>query len=57
VFYVVHRVMVIADGMFSRSAGAKSLETTSRVSEEAKARAQEELVGHTGDTDSEVDEE
>jgi hypothetical protein len=49
--------MVIADGMFSRSAGTKSLETTSHVSEEAKARAQEELVGRTGDTDSEADEE
>ena len=56
-FYIVYRVMVIADGMFSRSAGAKSLETTSRVSEEAKARAQEELAGRTGDTDSEADEE
>jgi len=49
--------MVIANGIFSRSAGAKSLETTSCVSEEAKVRAQEELVGRTGDTDSEVDEE
>ena len=47
----------MANGIFSRSAGAKSLETTSRVSEEAKVCAQEELAGRTGDTDSEADEE
>jgi hypothetical protein len=47
--------MVIADGILSRSTGAKSLETTSHVSEEAKSHAQEELVGYTGDTDSEGD--
>jgi hypothetical protein len=49
--------MVMANGIFSHSAGTKSLETTSHVSEEAKVCAQEELTGHTGDTDSEVDEE
>ena len=57
VFYTVHWAMVIADGIFSGSTGTKSLETMSHVSEEAKAHAQEELVGHTGDTDSEGDDE
>ena len=37
----------------SRSAGALSLEATSRVSNDAKLRAQQELEGRTGDTDSE----
>jgi hypothetical protein len=41
----------------SRSAGALGLEATSRVSNDAKHRAQQELEGRTGDTDSEEEEE
>jgi hypothetical protein len=41
---------------YSHSAGASTLETKSRVSNDAKRRAQEELEGRTGDTDSEVEE-
>jgi len=37
----------------SRSAGASSLESQSRMSSDAKQRAQEELEGRTGETDSE----
>ena len=37
----------------SHSAGALSLEATSRVSNDAKLCAQQELEGRTGDTDSE----
>jgi hypothetical protein len=45
-----------ADQIFySCSAGATALETTTRVSNEAKIRAQKELEGRTGETDSEAD--
>ena len=37
----------------SHSAGALSLEATSRVSNDTKLCAQQELEGRTGDTDSE----
>jgi hypothetical protein len=40
---------------YSQSAGATALKTTTRVSEEAKLQAQQELEGRTGDTDSEAD--
>lgn len=41
---------------YSHSAGTLSLEATSRVSNDAKLRAQQELEGRTGDTDSEEEE-
>jgi hypothetical protein len=40
---------------YSRSAGALNLEATSRVSNDAKRHAQQELEGRTGDTDSEAE--
>ena len=46
----------LADMIYRRGAGAKALATTSRVTEEAMVRAQQELEGRTGDTDSEEDE-
>jgi hypothetical protein len=41
----------------SHSAGALNIETTSRVSNDAKLHAQQELEGRTGDTDSEAEAE
>jgi len=49
VFYLICILMTIC----SRSAGASSLESQSRMSSDAKQRAQEELEGRTGETDSE----
>ena len=40
----------------SCSVGAASLQMVTCVSDEAKHQAQQELVGHTGDMDSEADE-
>lgn len=45
----------LADDICRRGAGAKPLVTTSRITEEARVRAQQELEGRTGDTDSEED--
>jgi hypothetical protein len=39
----------------SRSAGVANLETVSRVTDDVKLRAQRELEGRTGDTDSEAE--
>jgi hypothetical protein len=41
--------------LHSRNAGATPLETRPRMTDEAKDRAQKELEGRTGDTDSEAE--
>jgi hypothetical protein len=41
----------------SRNAGVVVIEATSRITNEAQLRAQQELEGRTGETDSEADED
>jgi len=43
--------------VYSRNAGAVAIEAMSRITNEAQLRAQQELEGRTGETDSEADED
>jgi hypothetical protein len=43
--------------VYSRNTGAVVIEATSHITNEAQLRAQQELEGRTGETDSEADED
>jgi hypothetical protein len=43
--------------VYSHNAGAVAIEATSCITNEAQLRAQQELEGRTGETDSEADED
>lgn len=49
--------MILIIKHFSRNAGAIAIESTSRVTNDAQVRAQKELEGRTGETDSEAEDE
>jgi hypothetical protein len=55
VFVLFSLIIQDANEFYSRNAGAVTIEVTSRVTGEAQLRAQRELEGRTGETDSEAD--
>jgi hypothetical protein len=56
-FVLFSPIIQNANEFYSRNAGAVIIEVTSRVTEEAQLRAQQELEGRTGETDSEADDD
>ena len=48
---------MILINIFSRNAGATTIKSTSCVTNDAQVRAQKELEGHTGETDSEAEDD
>ena len=48
---------MILINIFSRNAGATTVESTSRVTDDAQVHAQKELEGRTGETDSEAEDD
>jgi hypothetical protein len=54
-FILFSPIIQDANEFYSRNAGAVTIEATSRVTDEAQLRAQQELEGRTGKTDSEAD--
>ena len=48
---------MILINIFSRNASATTVESTSHVTDDAQVCAQKELEGHTGETDSEAEDD
>jgi hypothetical protein len=56
-FVLFSLIIQNANEFYSHNAGAVIIEVTSRITEEAQLRAQQELEGRTGETDSEADDD